>query len=94
MILVDKPQLWPGKRKPWAHLISDLPGKVGREELVRFAVRCGLRRDYLQHRGTSREHFDVTGIVYEKAVALGAKKIGRTEFVEAMRFKRAAGEPV
>lgn len=55
----------------WSHLFADTPA-----ELRRFVERLGLRREWLQHGGTHREHYDVTDTVRKKALDLGAVAIG------------------
>lgn len=52
------------------HMIADTE-----EELLRFAVRIGLRPDWIQHAGTYRAHFDLTAGKREQAVAMGAIEI-------------------
>jgi hypothetical protein len=41
------------------HVLSDLPGTAGTQELLAFAQAYGLRPEWLQYAGTYREHFDV-----------------------------------
>lgn len=54
----------------WSHLLADTS-----EELLAFAHGLGLRRGWLQHPGTPREHFDVTNTVRERALRAGAVPI-------------------
>lgn len=59
----------------WSHLMSDEP--VGASsELLAFAARLGLRPEWIQHRGTAREHFDLTDTKRGLALRLGARAIG------------------
>lgn len=51
----------------WSHLLADTPA-----ELRTFADRLGLNPEWLQHEGTYREHYDVTSVVRQKALDLGA----------------------
>lgn len=39
----------------WSHMIADTE-----QELVAFALKIGLRREWIQHSGTPRVHFDLT----------------------------------
>lgn len=59
----------------WSHLMSDEPvGTSG--ELLAFALRLGMRPQWIQHRGTAREHFDLTDTKRDLALRLGARAIG------------------
>lgn len=59
----------PGAR--WSHMFADTPA-----ELLAAADALGLRRSWIQHPGTHREHFDVTNSVRERALHdLGAVSI-------------------
>lgn len=59
----------------WSHMMSDEP--VGTSiELLSFAVRLGLRPDWIQHPGTMMEHFDLTDTKRDLALRLGARAIG------------------
>jgi hypothetical protein len=51
----------------WSHLFADTP-----EELAAFASRLGLKREWLQHAGTYREHLDVTATTRRRAIQFGA----------------------
>lgn len=61
----------------WCHLMAD-----STEELVEFAKRLGLRRGYIQHLGTWKEHFDVTVGKRAQAVRMGAVEVDSYELVE------------
>ena len=54
----------------WSHLFADTS-----DELHAFAARLGLRREWLQHEGTHREHYDVTERKRQAAIAYGAQQI-------------------
>lgn len=66
------------KGKLAAHLTADTE-----EELVAYAVSIGMRREWLQKRGTAYCHFDVTGsrltrVQCDPAVRkIGAKDMAR-----------------
>lgn len=50
--------------KPFTHLMADTE-----EELRAYAVSIGLKLSWIQHPGTNRVHFDVTGINLKKLLA-------------------------
>ena len=54
----------------WCHMTADT-----REELDAMAVRIGLRRSWIQHPGTWKEHYDVTLSRRAAAVAAGAIEV-------------------
>ena len=71
-----------GARGPWrywhrrcGHLVSD----TSLEELHRFAASLGLRREWFQL--GSIPHYDLTGEVYELAIARGAEMVTSRELV-------------
>lgn len=68
--------------KPSCHMVAD-----SREELVEFAVRIGLRPQWLQDEGKRTEHFDLTPRKRQLAVANGAVSINLSQLVEIMRRK-------
>ena len=71
-----------------AHLLSTMAGRDGREELLAFAKRIGLRTTWLQHRQTPHEHLDLIGSKIEAAKAAGARAISNHELAEILRDKR------
>lgn len=63
------------------HLISD----SGIEELYRFGAKLGLKREWV-HWTPGRPHFDlINDEIRRKALAAGAKRLPRREFVAALR---------
>jgi len=60
-------------------------------ELYSFAVSIGMRPERIRHKGTEREHFDLTPRRRRLAVAMGAKEITKRELINIIRAKRAAG---
>lgn len=71
------------------HLFSDRTGAEGTAELVAFAERLGLKRRWIQHEGTYKEHFDVMGRArIDAAIALGATALKRADAVAVWRQKR------
>ena len=65
----DAVTLWRGQR--WAHLMADTL-----DELHAMAARLGVPRHAFQNR-TSGAHYDVTAMLREQAIALGAVPISR-----------------
>jgi hypothetical protein len=78
-----------GARGPWrywhrrcGHLVSD----TSLEELHGFAAALGLRREWFQL--GSIPHYDLTGEVYELAIARGAELVSSRELVRrALRMR-------
>ena len=86
-IYMDKPT-----REGWAHLISDLPGKEGQEELFAFARDAFLPRR--RHRtGTYAEHIDIRDKEIIRAKAAGAKTITRRQLAAILKLKRESDPP-
>ncbi|WP_132998845.1 DUF4031 domain-containing protein [Luteimonas arsenica] len=73
----DAVTLWRGHR--WAHLMADTL-----DELHAFAAALGMPRRAFQDK-TSGAHYDVTGELRERAIALGAVPISRHRDREQMR---------
>jgi hypothetical protein len=55
-----------GRPSRMSHLMADT-----HDELMQAALDLGLRREWIQHEGTHREHFDVTETVRQRALAAG-----------------------
>lgn len=55
-----------------SHMMSTLDAEAGRDELIEFGKRLGLRAAWLQHPGTKRQHFDLVASRYRRALRLGA----------------------
>ena len=73
----------------WSHLFAD-----DSQELAGFAARLNLNPAWIQHKGTHREHYDVTLSVRAKAIELGAVEITYPRgTAELMQRKRAEGDP-
>ena len=58
------------------------------EELLAMADAIGIDRKWLQCPGEPKEHFDVSKGNRAKAVALGAKEIGRKEVGNILASRR------
>lgn len=74
----------------WSHLMSDAPSS---EELITFALRLGLRPDWIQHPGTHMEHFDLTEPKRALALRLGARAITYGREGYALMQAKQRGEP-
>lgn len=61
----------------WCHMAADT-----REELDEMADRIGLRRSWIQHPGTWKEHYDVTEPRRKSAVREGAIEVDRLTIVK------------
>jgi hypothetical protein len=70
-ILVDEP-VWPAHGRHWAHLVSD----ESLQELHDFATSLGV-----PSRGFDRDHYDIPADYVERALALGATKVGAKELL-------------
>ena len=94
MIAMDHPHDWGGafnrRWGPSVHLISDLVGDDGAQELAAFVAAMGVAWAPVQHPGTYREHHDLAGEWIERARTLGATTLDRATFVGILRRKRAA----
>lgn len=67
------------------HMIADTT-----EELVAMAERIGVRRKWVQHPGTAREHFDICLAKRALAVQAGAQEVTQREL--CLRQMRKGGE--
>ena len=70
------------------HVLSDLHGDEGTGELVTFVRRYGLRPEWLQYRGTYREHFDAPEHLGLRMLADGALPATNRQVGELLRAKR------
>lgn len=68
-------------RGVWCHMTADT-----REELDAMADRIGLRRAWIQHPGTWKEHYDLTQSKKRLALAAGA-----VEAIPAAMSSRCSG---
>ncbi len=95
MILFDTPRPVTFRRfKTTAHCSSDLVGPEATEELLAFGRRIGLRDAWLQHRGLSKEHFDLFDGVIARARRAGAVEVpSRVWFLRCVKHKRTKGVP-
>lgn len=71
------------------HMLSDLPGAEGTEELLAAARACGMPTRFIQYPGTYREHFDIHGPMVNILLARGAKMATNREIGLLLRERRA-----
>jgi hypothetical protein len=71
------------------HVLSDLPGEAGSEELRAFVAVCGVQPRWVQYAGTYREHFDVPPDTAECLLRGGARLATNREVGALLRAKRA-----
>lgn len=64
------------------HMMADTS-----EELLEMADKIGVKRKWIQHAGTPKEHFDVCLQMKKKALELGATEVGWREIVELGKRK-------
>jgi hypothetical protein len=78
-------------RKLWAHMTVDGIAVEDIEELRRFAVRIGLKAEWIQKAGDpALTHYDVTPAYRERAIVAGAVPVTWLEFGRLIRDKREA----
>ncbi|OZD48633.1 hypothetical protein CH252_19080 [Rhodococcus sp. 06-1477-1B] len=85
MVRADVPNGDRVVRGRWCHMTADT-----REELDAMADLIGLRRSWIQHPGTWKEHYDVTMTKRAAAVRAGAVEITLREAVALHKARRAA----
>lgn len=66
-------------RMKMSHMIADTT-----EELLEMVDKIGVKREWIQYPGTSREHFDVCMSARVKAIKAGAISVGFRELSEIM----------
>lgn len=90
MIVLDAPASYVYRGRPAraSHLISTLGGQAGREELLAFGARIGLKPRWLQRRFSAHEHFDLMGAQIDRARAAGARLVDRRQLLYYVREKR------
>ena len=74
---------WPYSES--CHMIADSDS-----ELLEFAVRLGLKPQWIQRFPRRLTHFDLTKGKRAQAVAMGALEMNRDDFVARVRAARAA----
>jgi len=74
-----------GRHATWSHLYAD-----STQELLAFARAIGLNPEWIQRAGTPFEHFDVTELKRQAAVAGGANPISCVQTGELLARRAAA----
>jgi hypothetical protein len=74
------------------HVLSDLIGPAGSAELRAFAVRYGLRPEWVQYAGTYREHFDARAVEGRQMLEDGAHQAANREVGQVLAAKRQAAQ--
>jgi hypothetical protein len=72
------------------HVLSDLLGPAGSQELYAFVARCGIRPQWVQYPGTYREHFDAPPDAAACLLGQGARLATNHEVGALLRTKRSA----
>lgn len=92
MILHDPPRPVNFRRfTVTSHMMSDLPGQQGTDELDAFAVRIGLKTRWRQSSGTPTEHYDLFDGAIFRAIMAGSTEVTGRELIERVVLpKRAA----
>ena len=71
-------------RMVMSHLSADTT-----EELLNFAIRdLGLKGEWIQNRGTWKEHFDVSKSKRDVAVKKGAVSMNSHDYVQLMKLSK------
>ncbi|SDX82543.1 DUF4031 domain-containing protein [Roseicitreum antarcticum] len=82
-VYVDDMQA-PFGRMKMCHMIAD-----STDELLAMADRIGVARRWIQHAGTTREHFDIAMTKRALAVRHGAVEVTRLELGRIILARRA-----
>lgn len=90
-MLATRDLLRPGIRRGdrMYHLLSDLHGAEGTQELLHAARACGMPTRFIQYPGTYREHFDIHGPMVDILLERGARLATNREVGHLLRAKRA-----
>ena len=64
-------------RMKMCHMVAD-----STEELLKMVDEIGVKRKWIQHPNTYKEHFDICLSNKEKAIKLGAEEINFRKYVE------------
>lgn len=86
MVYVDSPIYSLGRMK-MCHMLAD-----STDELLAMADAIGVNRQWLQHAGTPREHFDVCKSKREAAIKLGTIAVTGRDIARTIRKKREAAQ--
>lgn len=72
MIYVDSPRLWNGRRKRYAHMMSD----KSTAELHAFAESIDVKRHWFH-----KDHYDLREVEFDRALSAGATLVTTRELV-------------
>jgi hypothetical protein len=89
----DVPHIGVRKGDRMYHVLSDVPGAAGGQELRAFVRGCGMRPAWVQYAGTYREHFDAHAHLAECLMRRGARLVTNREVGLLLRAKRALPAP-
>jgi SAM-dependent methyltransferase len=70
------------------HVLSDVAGAAGGDELRAFVRGCGMRPAWVQYAGTYREHFDAHAHLADCLMRRGARLVTNREVGLLLRAKR------
>jgi len=87
-IFMDKPG-----NGGWVHLLSDIPGEKGSEELHALAALIGLKQRWVHAPHSYAEHYDIREVYIELAQEAGVMLVDRRELVMILRKKREVMGP-
>ena len=86
MVYVDNASAFYGRMR-MSHLVADTT-----EELLAMADTIGVKRRWLQHAGTPKEHFDICRSKRLLAIKAGAIRITQREL--GLRLRRTSHEQI
>jgi hypothetical protein len=84
----DLPHIGVRKGERMYHVLSDVAGAAGGQELRAFVRGCGMRPAWVQYAGTYREHFDAHGHLADCLMRRGARLATNREVGLLLRAKR------
>ncbi|MBF6589482.1 MAG: DUF4031 domain-containing protein [Ktedonobacterales bacterium] len=79
-----------GRGERMYHVLSDIIGPHGSQELRLFVARCGIQRRWVQFPGSYREHYDAPPHAAECLLRHGARLASNREIGTLLRAKRNA----
>jgi len=75
--------VWPFGRMLMCHMVAD-----SREELDAMADQIGVRRKWIQHPNTNREHYDICKSKRILAIRYGAIQVTMSQVAELMEKRK------
>jgi hypothetical protein len=85
----DVPHIGVRKGDRMYHVLSDVVGAAGGQELRAFVRGCGMRPAWVQYPGSYREHFDAHAHLADCLIRRGARLVTNREVGLLLRAKRA-----